>query len=129
MSEENIKNITKSDSNFTPTFVDHHFLPATYFNGDCLINNISMPKKVINICISYTRTPWLRNSNTDFTLNNCLFGSVKLTKNADPDKYKYSGYGIGFDSCSELLFIDGGMRKNVIIFGADISSSVHIIIR
>ena len=37
---------------------------------------------------------WLRNLNTDFTLGNCLFASVKVTKNADPDKYKYSGYGI-----------------------------------
>ena len=27
MSEESIKNITKSDSNFTPIFVDHHLLP------------------------------------------------------------------------------------------------------
>ena len=26
-----------------------------------------------------------------------LFGAVSLTKNADIDKYKYSGYGIGFD--------------------------------
>ena len=24
----------------------------------------------------------------NFTLNNCLFGSVKLTKNADLNKYK-----------------------------------------
>ena len=29
---------------------------------------------------------WLRNLNTDFTLNNSLFGSVKLTKNAHLDK-------------------------------------------
>ena len=37
--------------------------------------------------------------NTGITLRNCLFGAVKLTKNnADIDKYKYSGYGIGFDS-------------------------------
>ena len=35
----------------------------------------------------------------NFTLNGCLFGSVKLPKNAYPDKYKYSGFGIGFDSC------------------------------
>ena len=35
------------------------------------------------------------NLNTYFRLNNCLFGSVKLTKNADPDKYKYSGYDMG----------------------------------
>ena len=31
------------------------------------------------------------------TLENYLFGGVSLTKNADIDKYKYSGYGIGFD--------------------------------
>ena len=50
--------------------------------------------------------PWLRNLNTDFTLDNWLFGSVKLTENADPDKYKYSGCGIGFDSRSKFLFTD-----------------------
>ena len=41
------------------------------------------------INFSYTLGPQLRNLNTDFTLGNCLFGSVKLTKNADPDKYTY----------------------------------------
>ena len=33
---------------------------------------------------------------------------------------------MGFDSRSEFLFTDGSMGKNVIIFGADMSSSVHI---
>ena len=47
--------------------------------------------------ISYTLGLQLRHLNADFTLNNCLFGYVKLTKKADPDKYKYSIYGIGFD--------------------------------
>ena len=28
---------------------------------------------------------------------NCLFGAVNITKNDYTDKYKYSGYGIGFD--------------------------------
>ena len=102
MSEENIKNITKSDSNFAPIFVDRHVLPDISFNGHCLLNNIYIPKKVINIYISYTLHPWLRNINTDFTSNNCLFEYVKLTKNADPDKYKYSSYGIGFYSRSEF---------------------------
>ena len=59
-------------------------------------------------------------------MGNCLFGSVKLTKNADLDKYKYSSYGIGFDSRSEILFTDGSFGKNVTIFGTDISSSVYI---
>ena len=31
------------------------------------------------------------------TLENYLFGGVSLTKNADIDKYKYSGYGTGLD--------------------------------
>ena len=49
------KNITKSDSNFAPTFVDHELLPDMYFNGYFLIkNNISILKKVINLYISYT---------------------------------------------------------------------------
>ena len=47
--------------------------------------------------------------NTDFTIKNCLFGSVKLTKNAGPDKCKHSGYSIGFYSCSEFIFTDGSM--------------------
>ena len=89
-------------------------------------NNISISKKVINPYIYYTLGPQLGNSNTDFTLGNCLFGSVKLTKNADPDKYKYAGYSIGFDSRSAFLFTDGNYGKNVIIFGADMISSVHV---
>ena len=130
MSEESIKNITKSDSNFAPTFVDHYLVQDMNFNGQCLIkNNISIPKKVINLYISYTLGQQLRNLNTGFTLANCLFGSVKLTKNFDLDKYEYTGYvgcGIGFDSRSEFLFTDGSYGKNVIIFGADMSSSVHV---
>ena len=53
-------------------------------------------------------------------------GSIKLVKNANLDKYKYAGYGIGFDSRSEFLFTDGNYGTNVITFGADISSSVHV---
>ena len=65
----------------------------------------------------------VRGLKTDFTLNNRLSESVKRTKNADPDKYKYSSYGIRFDSRSEFSFTDGSMGKN---FGADMNSSVHI---
>ena len=119
MSEGNIENITKLESNFAPTFVGHHALPDINFNERSLINNIYIPKKVINIYISYKLNPQLRNLNRDFTLNNCLFGSVKLTKNADLDNHKYSSYGIGFDHRSELFFTDGRMGKNAIIFGAD----------
>ena len=45
MLEENIEDITKSDSNFAPTLFDHHVLPDINFNEHCLINNIYIPKK------------------------------------------------------------------------------------
>ena len=126
ISEESIENITMSDSNFAPAFVYHHLLPDVNFNGHCLIkNDISIPKKLINLYIFYTLCPQLENPNTDFSFGNCLFGSAKLTENAYLDEYKYTGYGIGFDSRSEFLFTDGSYGKNIIIFGADLSSSVH----
>ena len=88
------------------------------FNGKCLINDITTtPKKV---------GPQLRSLNTSFALDNCLFGSVKLTMNANLDKYKYNGYGIGLDSRLEFYFTDQSYGKNVINFGADASLSVHV---
>ena len=87
MSEESIENITRSDSNFAATFVDYLILPDINFHWHCFIkNNISIPKKVINLYLSCTLDPQFRNLNTDFALGNFLFGSVKLTKNADLNK-------------------------------------------
>ena len=60
------------------------------------------------------------------TLENCLFGAVKLTKNADIDKYGYSGYGIGFDRHGSFSFPGTGLGRNVIIFGVDMISSTKI---
>ena len=82
--------------------------------------------KYIYIYISYTLNQWQRDLNTDFTLGNCLFGSAKRTKNAD--LYKYKCRSLGFDSRSKFSFTDAGVGKYVIIFGADMSSSVHILI-
>ena len=59
-------------------------------------------------------------------LVNCLFGAISLTKNADIDKYKYSGYGIGFDRHGSFSFPGTGLGRNVIIFGVDMSSSTKI---
>ena len=56
MLEENIENITKSESNFAPFFVDHQLLQDINFNGNCLINNISIPQKVGSLkCRFYIR--------------------------------------------------------------------------
>ena len=55
-----------------------------------------------------------------------MFGGAKLAKTDDPDKYAYSGYGIGFDTYIEHSLPDGSIGESVIIFGGDMSSSVHI---
>ena len=83
-------------------------------------------KNVVNLYISYKLDTWSRDLKTDFTFDICLFGAVKLTKNVDSDKYRYSGYGTGFDAFSQLSWSGGSWGKNVVIFGTDSSSFVHV---
>ena len=74
----------------------------------------------------YELDSWPGKFDTDFTLGGCLFRGDKLTRNADPDKYSYSGYAIQFDADGGYSLLDGSVGKNVIIFRVDMSSSVHI---
>ena len=59
-------------------------------------------------------------------LESSLFAAVRLTKNADIDKYKHSGYGIGFDRCGTFSGPSSRLRGNFIISGLHMSSFVHI---
>ena len=54
-----------------------------------------------------------------------MLGLVKLVKNVDIDKYKYSGYGIGFDR-NGTFSVGNGFGKNAIMFAVEISSSVDV---
>ena len=47
---------------------------------------------------------WSRNLNASFTLKDDFFGVAKLIKNADADKYSYSGYAFWFDSSLTYFF-------------------------
>ena len=70
---------------------------------------------------------WPLNLDSKFVLLNSLFGTVKLTKNDDPDEYFYFGYVIEFDPRGTFSLPDeSGFGKNVIIFGVDDSSSVNV---
>ena len=81
----------------------------------------------MNIYIVYEINLWPFTVGEDFILGNSLFGDIKLTPNTDPNKHKYSGYGIGFDASGSSSLSNGnGFGKNVIIFVTDMSSSVHI---
>ena len=97
------------------------------FNGSCLKQDkvTFNHRKVVNIYIAYELTGSSSNDNYP-TVRNSMFGTVTLTKNADIDKYKYSGYGIGFDRHGSFSFLGIGLERNVIIFGVDMSSSAKI---
>ena len=69
---------------------------------------------------------------TNFTIQNALFGAMQITKNVDTSKYEYKGYGICFDEGDQFghTITEGGFAhttnaRNVLIFGADMSFSVH----
>ena len=84
--------------------------------------------KVVNIYIVYGLSKSI-NIGDYPTLENCLFGAVSLTKNAAIIKYKYFGYGIGFDRHGSFSFPGTALGRNVIIFAVDMSSSTKIDIR
>ena len=58
-------------------------------------------------------------------MQNALFGSIQITKNADTSKYKYEGYGICFDEGDtfSICIITNG--RNVLIYGVHESSLKH----
>ena len=99
--------------------------PRVRFSGSCLKQNAITYNhgKSVNIYILYKINKTDNTTSSDPTLENCLFGAVTLTKNADIDKYKYSGYGIGFNRKVSFSFPSTGLGRNVIIFGVDMSSS------
>ena len=127
LSAETIKPPSMSDNSLTPALSYYGTKTRVKFAGSCLKQSkISYNHgKVVNIYIAYELGA-SSSHNNDPTLKNCLFGAVILTKNADIDKYGYSGYGIGFDRRGSFSFPGGGFGQNVLIFGVDMSSSAHI---
>ena len=91
LSAESIKPPT-TDNSLTPALNYYGAKTKVKFTGSCL----KQPKisythgKVVNIYIVYELGA-SSSHNNDPTLKNCLFGAVTLTKNADIDKYGYSG--------------------------------------
>ena len=126
LSSESIKPPTTSDNSVTPALSYYDIKIRVKFTGSCLKQlKISYTHgKVVKIYIVYELGASRCNVN-DPTLKNCLFGAVALTKNADTDRYGYPGYGIGFDRRTSFSFPSGGFGQNVLIFGADTSSSAH----
>ena len=79
------------------------------FIGSCLkqSNLIFTHKKVVNMYVVYELAAFSSHT-SDPTIKNCLFGAVTLTKNAEIERYKYSGYGMGLieDQAFHFLVVD-----------------------
>ena len=127
LSNESIKPPTTINNSLTPELNYYSTKTKIKFTGSCLkqSSHIFTHKKVVNIYTVYELTASSLHT-SDPTIKNCLFGAATLTKNVDIEKYKYSGYGIGFDRKSNFSFPGGGFGQNVLIFGADMSISTHI---
>ena len=122
MSDESIKAPTTDDKILNPSIEFFDNIVKVKFSGDCLKQDIITfsQTKIVNIYIVY-ETERSANISSYPTLENCLFGAVKLTKHIDVDLHKYSGYGIGFDRKGFFPHPSGGTGKNVIIFGVAMS--------
>ena len=125
LSDETIKPATTSGNSLTPALIYYNIDKIKVkFTGSCLKQSkLSMTHK--NVVSIYNELGAFNSHSNDPALKNCLFPGVTLTKNADIDKYGYSGYAIEFDRRSSFSFPGGGFSQNVLIFGADMSST-HI---
>ena len=126
LSDESINPPTTSDNSLTLELNYYGTKTKIKFTGSCLkqSSHILTNEKVVNIYIAYELSA-SSSHDSDPTIKNCLSGTVTLTKNADIEKYKYSGYGIGFDRRSSFSFPSGGFGQNVLISGADMNTSIH----
>ena len=121
---EQISSVTISDGRVSKLVYDNARIKVN-FNEDLLKQNEVTYNHgpILNIYIVYRLIPTTKDPSVP--LQSCLFGAVKLTKNADIDIYKNFGYGIGFDSRGSFTHPSGGYGRNVVIFGADLSSSAQ----
>ena len=117
-SDERINSVTASNYSVTRKLSYYGSNIRLKFNESCLKQDKATYSHgtIANIYIVYEIG---KNYNISSypTLEKCLVGAVSLTKHADIDQYKYSGYGIGFDRKGEFSFGSNGFGRNVIIFG------------
>ena len=122
--------ILKNDERLYVYLQGNHFQQNNVLTSS---NDHVINKNVFNIYIVYKLDSLASTRDTSFTIQNALFGAMQITKNAtDNSKSNYKGYGICFDEGSEFghTITEGGFThttdaRNVLIFGADMSFSVH----
>ena len=112
------------------------YLQSNHFQQNNILTSSNDPvvnKNVVDIYIAYKLDPIASTRGITFTIQNALFGAMQITKNTtDNSKSNYKEYGICFNEGSEFghTITEGGHAhttdaRNVLIFGVDMSFSVH----
>ena len=110
-----------------PTIINNGRMNVKFKGGYYKQNKLIKPNNnnVINVYIVYKLDTASNTRDDTFTVQNTLFGGIKLTKNTDTSKYKYEGYGICFDEGSMFSMGNINNGRNVLIFGVHENSVVH----
>ena len=122
----NLRGVANTSAIYPNVFQDTKM--NVVFSGNYVKESKSIypAKSATNIYIVYKLDTIKSTRNTDFTIQNALFGAIKITEDpSDFDHNKYSGYGICFDQGSSLSFLNIQNGKNVIIYGCVMSFSSH----
>ena len=133
-SDSNINPFANAKSNLPNLKNDgrmHVHLSGNHFQQ----NKVIIPNiyNVINIYCVYKLDPIASSRDTSFTIQDALFGAMQITKYAtDNSKNNYKRYGICFDEGSQFghTMTEGSRThitngRNVLLFGADMSFSIH----
>ena len=112
----------------------HAYLSGNHFQQNKVI--IPNNNNAINIYCVYKLDPIASSRDTNFTIQNALFGAMQITKNATDNSKNifriYKGYVICFDERSQFshtITEDGRTHttngRNILIFGVHMSFSAH----
>ena len=115
------------DGTFLLPTLENYGRMSVKLNGNYFVQNKVLhpdDNNVVNIYIVYKLDTINKTINTDYTIQNALFGAVKITKNSNTSKNNYEGYGMCFDEGGTFTKGNISNGKDIIIFGADMSFSI-----
>ena len=96
-----------------------------FYGSSLTTDRVFTPNKITNLCIAFEIVFYTYDN---FTIKTSLLGAVKLTEDPDPNKLFILDMVLHFKYIElSHCWVVGLINKNVIIFGAVISSSEHVV--
>ena len=116
MFNESLEVVSRTHNTLTPSINYYGDKVWLRFTGSVLKQKVVTysHEKVVNLYAVYEITNSYNTGNYP-TLENALFGAVKITENAEFDKCRYFGYQTGFDRHGTYSLSSDENGRNVII--------------